>query len=249
MSEISSISGAGGLGVQIQDPDDLQSQFLELLVTQMRNQDPFTPSDSGAMIEQLATFSNLEQLQGINSKLEAQAQYSQSLSNQMMMELVGKRVTVLGNEVTMEGGEPSRTLVRTIEPGVGQAQVRDDAGNVVRTIENVRVGTGFTEISWDGLDDDGNPLPDGDYTIDITVEGTDGSPVDVAVFSSGLVETIQFDNNFNTVMVNGRAYSPAAIVEVGMASSNGPASEPPAEESSASIPKQAREFASRLLFK
>jgi flagellar basal-body rod modification protein FlgD len=247
MSQISSVnSGSAGLGVQVTEADDLQNQFLQLLVTQMRNQDPFNTQDSGQMIEQLATFSNLEQLQGVNEKLQTQAQFSQSLSNQMMMQIVGKRVTVLGDEVNIGGGTPSRTLIRTIESGIGTAKIRDDAGNVVRTINNIRVGSGFTEIKWDGLDDDGNPLPDGDYTIGVDVEGTDGGLVDVAIFSSGIVETVQFDNNYNTVIVNGRSYSPGAIVEVGLPETRDDATE---EDSAGSSSKQARDFASRFLFR
>lgn len=48
----------------ISDNADLSSefnQFLELLTTQVQNQDPFQPLDSTQFVEQLATFSALEQ--------------------------------------------------------------------------------------------------------------------------------------------------------------------------------------------
>jgi flagellar basal-body rod modification protein FlgD len=42
------------------------NQFLQLLVTQLKNQDPMNPSDSQQFVAQLATFSSLEQLISIN---------------------------------------------------------------------------------------------------------------------------------------------------------------------------------------
>ncbi len=46
-----------------------QTMFLKLLVAQMKNQDPLSPQDSTQYVTQLAQFSSLEQLTGINQKL------------------------------------------------------------------------------------------------------------------------------------------------------------------------------------
>jgi len=45
--------------------------FLQLLVTQLKNQDPTAPQDNGEFIAQLATFSSLEQLTQIQQTLKA----------------------------------------------------------------------------------------------------------------------------------------------------------------------------------
>ena len=42
-------------------PQEQLTQFLSLLTTQIRNQDPLEPMDSTGFVEQLATFSTLEQ--------------------------------------------------------------------------------------------------------------------------------------------------------------------------------------------
>lgn len=215
---IEGVSGSTpqGLGIEVSSADELKTDFLKLLTTQLANQDPFDPMDNTQMVQQLATFSQLEQLEGVNSRLETSIQMTQSMNNTMMMDLVGKRVTVLGNEVEMAGGEPSRTLVRTVEPGTGQAKVYNADGELVRTVENLRFDPGFTEVRWDGKNDSGETLPDGDYTIEISAQNSTGGFLSVATFQSGLVDTIQFDNNFQTIIVNGAEYSPADIVEVGI---------------------------------
>lgn len=205
-----------GLGVKVDSADQLQTDFLQLLTTQLANQDPFNPMDNMQMVQQLATFSQLQQLEGVNNRLDTSIQMNQSMNNTMMMNLVGKRVTVLGNEVEIRDGAPSRSLVRTIEAGIGSAKILNDAGEVVRTIDNLNIRPGFTEVEWDGKNDNGDVLPDGDYTIEVEAQRPGGGFMSVAMFQSGVVETIQFDNNYQTIIVNGAEYSPAEIVEVGV---------------------------------
>ena len=54
-------------------PDDMMGRnaFLNLLVTQLQNQDPTQPQADGEFLAQLATFSQLEQLQQMNQKLDS----------------------------------------------------------------------------------------------------------------------------------------------------------------------------------
>lgn len=227
---IDSVSGNAtpqGLGVAVNAATDLKMDFLRLLTTQLANQDPLSPMDNEAMVQQLATFSQLEQLEGINERLETSMQYSQSLNNTMMMDIAGKRVTVLGNEVQLKGGQPSRTLIRTIEPGIGTAKILDEFGTVVRTVDGIKIDPGFTEIEWDGLDDKGEPLPDGQYEIQVTGQKVGGDFLSVATFQSGIVDTVQFDDNFVSLLVNGRLYSPAAVVEVGIVAPEVATTNPP----------------------
>lgn len=46
-----------------------KQQFLDLLVTQLRNQDPLSPMENEAFLAQLATFSQLEETQSTNDLL------------------------------------------------------------------------------------------------------------------------------------------------------------------------------------
>ena len=214
---VANTAATQGLGTEIQTAGELRMDFLKLLTTQLANQDPLKPMDNEAMVQQLATFSQLEQLEGVNQKLEESMSYSQSLNNTMMMDIVGKRVTVLGNDVQIEGGKPSRTLVRTVEPGIGYARVYDENGLLVRSIENIEIQPGFSEVKWDGLDENGDPLPDGNYQIQVAAERIGGDMMSVATFQSGIVDTVQFDDNRVNLMVNGKLYSPSSVVEVGVA--------------------------------
>lgn len=69
------VKGSGELG---------KDAFLQLLVAQMKYQDPLDPSDNSEYIAQLATFSQLEQLQNLNSEYEKSQAFS----------LIGKHVVL-----------------------------------------------------------------------------------------------------------------------------------------------------------
>ncbi|MDX6568377.1 MAG: flagellar basal-body rod modification protein FlgD, partial [Gaiellales bacterium] len=67
-----------------------QDAFLKLLVAQMQNQDPTSPQDSGQMMSQLASFSQVSQLQQLTASTTALT-LGQDFSSAVAM--IGKNVT------------------------------------------------------------------------------------------------------------------------------------------------------------
>jgi len=210
-----------GFGTDIETADDLQTDFLNLLIAQLSNQDPMSPMDNEGMIQQLATFSQLQQLERVNENLETSMGYNQSLNNTMMMDVAGKRVTVLGDGIRVENGQATRSVIRVPEGGKAYPRVVDSVtGQTVRTLDPIRVDKGFNTIEWDGKGDDGNPLPDGDYKLEVSAKSGVGEFMSMAIFRSGIVDTVQFDNNFVYFEVDGQRYTPADVVEVGVRDAN-----------------------------
>ena len=58
-----------------------ESDFLQLLVTQLQKQDPMNPIDNDQFVTQLATFSSLQQLISINQAVTELASNSGSTEN------------------------------------------------------------------------------------------------------------------------------------------------------------------------
>ena len=54
-----------------------------------------------------------------------------------------------------------------------QVRIEDDAGQLIRTIEMGNLPSGKHRYEWDGLDNNGNPVAEGDYKIH--AEGTMGN--------------------------------------------------------------------------
>ena len=78
-----------------------QDEFLQLLVTQMRNQDPLKPVSDTEFIAQMAQFSNLEQTKAMSGDI---AQLRQSGAFTQAAALMGKQVSLLSGENTFTKG-------------------------------------------------------------------------------------------------------------------------------------------------
>jgi len=87
---------------------ELQTQFLNLLVTQLQNQDPLDPMDSVNFTSQLAQFSSLEQLTQVSSGLQALVAAQNSMQNAYLTNLIGNEVvyevsSMFGSSETLQG--------------------------------------------------------------------------------------------------------------------------------------------------
>ena len=80
--------------------------FLELLITQLQNQDPLNPTDSVEFTAQLAQFSSLEQLNNVNDNLEQLQNFQASINNSQAVALIGKDITANGNFLQLTNGGP-----------------------------------------------------------------------------------------------------------------------------------------------
>jgi len=172
------------------DKDD----FLQLLVTQLRHQDPLNPMDATAFASQLAEFSGLEQLIQVNQGLEAQSQgdimTQLSLRTTLAATLIGHEVMGFGGQLAVSGsGAHEVTVDIDGAGGVATIEIYDEFGNTVatRSLGGVTGGTQQTlEFELDGV-------PPGNYGYQVTVTDQDGRRVPVQPFTVGTVEGVFFD--------------------------------------------------------
>ena len=73
-----------------------------------------------------------------------------------------------GNSTFVAEGVATETVIATSGPGTAEITVTDSSGHVVGTYKRP-VDAGLTSVTWDGLDEDGNAVPDGEYTISVEV--------------------------------------------------------------------------------
>ena len=149
-----------------------QEDFLTLMITQLKNQDPFKPMDPAQYVGQLAQFSSVSGLADINKNISA---LTSSLRGNQVLDgaaLIGHTVIAEGNQVyryVPEEGEaiPTQGAVE-VPSGASSVQliVRDSAGTLVKTqaMENAKGLRGF---SWDGSTDAGGTAPSGSYKIEV----------------------------------------------------------------------------------
>jgi len=192
-----------------------QDQFLQLLVTQIQNQNPLDPMDNAQFTSQLSQFAMLEELEQINSSLEQNAVYSQSLNNTMLLGLVGRHAVVEGDEVAVADGVASSSQVQVSAAGVATVEVLNENGTVVRTF-TTELEAGWNDLGWDGLNASGEAVTDGSYTVSVSVEDRAGNPLESITYMTGVVDSIRFENNLALLSIAGRDYYASEIAKVGI---------------------------------
>jgi len=152
-----------------------QETFLRLLTEQMQNQDPLDPMKNEDFVAQLAQFSSLEQLMGLQGVMEGVYMGVMSMNNASMASLVGTEVVAVGDQVRVDDGEPvDLHFSSPTDLEGGTVTIQDEDGKVVRTLEVSPTEAGEFELTWDGTDDDGQPVEDGVYTFSIEATDADG---------------------------------------------------------------------------
>nr|BBJ04300.1 basal-body rod modification protein FlgD [Marinobacter nauticus] len=140
--------------------------FMELMLAQLKNQNPLEPQDNGDFISQLAQFSSLEEMQNLSGTVEDVAGQFRSSQALQASAMVGKTVLapsnvgILGND-----GEITGTIEVPASTGGLRLSVMNQSGELVRQIDMGSSQAGVVSFRWDGEDGNGNPLPPGPYQI------------------------------------------------------------------------------------
>jgi flagellar basal-body rod modification protein FlgD len=149
-----------------------QVDFLQMLVAQMRAQDPLSPLEGHEYASQLAQFSSVQELESINGSLanvfDANLLMTQSINNNMAAALVGNMVRAEMNEIEI-GSAGSSDLHFNLDGAATdiQIEIRNADGEVVRTLTVPPHAEGDAFASWDGLDDKGVRVPEGTYEFSV----------------------------------------------------------------------------------
>lgn len=188
--------------------------FLQLLVAQMKYQDPMEPAENSEFVAQLAQYSSLEQLIDVNGNLESNAGISQKTNNSLVASYIGKEVSVFGNYLKVEDSQTTTGGINVSNADDINIRIIDSRGNTIDTIElgDKKVGTHYFE--WDGKDSEGSQMADGDYYFEV-VSADSGEVIDSAIpLIRGFVEQVRFIDNSAFIVVDGVDIDPSNIYEL-----------------------------------
>jgi flagellar basal-body rod modification protein FlgD len=203
-----------------------KNDFLKLMMAQMQNQDPMNPMDGTQFAAQLAQFSSLEQLTNLNDNvtksINANYVLTQSINNTLSATLIGKQVKVGGSDL-QNNGQQNVQIGYNLPSNAGSIAVNiyDANGAIVRTISNVSGDIGDHKLSWDFTDNNGNKLPQGNYTFKIDAKAIDGSDLQTESYKFGTIDGIKFGSNGTQLLVDNSEYGLSDILEIINPSNNG----------------------------
>jgi flagellar basal-body rod modification protein FlgD len=183
---------------------ELNDRFLKLLVAQMKNQDPLNPMDNAQVTSQMAQINTVTGINGLNETVARLLEQFGAMEALQAAQLTGRSVLVTGNQVASDGkGTPAVAGVELAAPADTVAvEIRDAAGNVVRTLALGAAGAGITRFSWDGRTDSGGTAAAGNYTVAVKAVSA-GSEVAATPLMARTVEAVTRSNGGTQLVLAG----------------------------------------------
>jgi len=197
-----------------------KNDFLNLLVAQLENQDPLNPSKPTEFTAQLAQYSSLEQLQNINSSMEALDSVKGEFERMSALSLIGKNVVAESNTFRFEG-DPVELGYRFSE-SMEQATlyVKNASGRVVDEIRIDSPGKGEHFRTWSGPEEGGAELPGGTYTLEVGGKKADGSQVAGVSLVGSRVTGADFQGSEASLLTPGGSISLSDVSRVNNSTSS-----------------------------
>lgn len=167
-----------------------KDQFLELMIAQMKSQNPLNPTDNTAFVAQLAQFSSLEGIQNLNTTMQDVA--GRMTSNQALQasSLVGRTVLVEGNQGVFDATQVMKG-VADLDASTSDVTVKvySASGALVRTMSLGSQEEGEMSFSWNGKNDAGVMQEAGVYTIKAQAV-IDGKNTDLKTYLPANVDSV-----------------------------------------------------------
>jgi len=181
-----SASGSSELG---------KNEFMELMIAQLKNQNPLEPQDNGEFISQLAQFSSLEEMQSLTSTVDDVASQFRSSQALQASAMVGKTV-MAPSEIGILGADGKITGSIEVPASTGglRLSIQSMSGELVRQIDLGSSSAGIQSFSWDGKDGNGNALPQGSYRIVAEASYPEGTE-QLATMVSANVDSVSLGSN------------------------------------------------------
>ena len=190
------------------------NQFLTLLTTQLKYQDPLAPMDSTQFTAQLAQFATVEQTSNLNTNMKSLISITQGNQAAAAINYIGKTVQVNNPTATLDNGQASFTYSLSGQSVATALVVTNSLGRAVFATPG-ETAAGAHSFTWDGKDANGNQLPAGNYTLSVSAVDKTNAQVPATVGSMGTVDGVDSsaDGTVN-VVINGVEVPLSKVISV-----------------------------------
>jgi flagellar basal-body rod modification protein FlgD len=200
----STSSGTNGLASQ-QIAGNFQT-FLQLLTTQLQNQNPLDPLDTNQFTQQLVQFAGVEQQLNTNSSLQTLVSLQQTAQSTQALQFVGKTAVVNGSTNSLANSTATWDLNVPSNSNV-TLSIANSAGQTVFTGTYSANAGNNQPFTWNGRGNDGTQWPDGQYTLSATAADASGNSVGVTTQIQGVVSSVDLTQSPPLLTIAGQTYT------------------------------------------
>lgn len=189
-----------------------KTAFLELMIAQISNQDPLEPAKNEAFIAQLAQFSSVEGIQNLNESMDSLVG---SLRSSMAVDaagLVGRNVLINTDQTALNTAGGIGGSIQLTEPVSDLVlEIQNQQGQVIHQLEFGERPVGEQRFSWDGLDSNGEQVPQDYYNV-VAYGEAGGVQQQMAVSLPDQILSVSIDANGLIANLAGGKSVPAAQI-------------------------------------
>ncbi len=179
--------------------------FLQLLTTQLKNQNPLDPLDTNQFTQQLVQFAQVEQQLKSNDQLSALVSLQQTAQSTQALGFVGHTVAIDGQTARLTNGQAGWSF-NSPKPAAATINILNSTGATVYS-GTFSLNTGVQNFVWDGRNTSGTLQPDGEYKMTISAKDAAGQNVSVSTEIQGIVDSVDLSQNPPILNVGGTDYT------------------------------------------
>lgn len=186
--------------------------FLQLLTTQLRNQNPLDPLDTNQFTQQLVQYSQVEQQLKTNDYLSALVTANANAAQVGAVSYIGKTITASGTRSELVNNKATWNFNLAANANV-TATIKDANGNIVYT-EKGAMKSGSGQFVWDGTTSTGKKAAAGTYTIQMQALDGEGKAVTITTETTGTVTGVDFTGSEPVLLVGNSRLNLSSVTKV-----------------------------------
>ncbi len=209
----SAISSLGKTDNSRQTVADNFDTFLQLLTTQLRNQDPTDPLDTNQFTQQLVQYSEVEQAVKQNETMEKLALLTAANAINGAVGYIGQTVSYNGETSDLQDGKASWGFTSKGDAQEAIFTVKDEAGNEVYS-EKRSIKEGIGSFTWDGRKNDNTTATTGKFKLSVIAKDAQGGTVSVSPVVSGTVDGVDMSESEPVLVIHGNRIKLSEVISV-----------------------------------
>jgi flagellar basal-body rod modification protein FlgD len=189
--------------------------FLQLLTTQLQNQNPLDPLDTNQFTSQLVQFASVEQQVNMNTNLQTLISMQQTSEATSALQFLGTNVTVNGSTATLSNAtsSPATWSFSAPTPATANITITSSTGQTAFS-GTVSLNAGTQSFGWNGQGNNGVTWPDGTYNMSINATNANGQPVAISTQVQGVVSGVNVSQNPPLLTVGGQSFTISQIQSI-----------------------------------
>lgn len=173
-----------------------KDDFLRIMLTQMKNQDPTNPFKAEQMATEVAQFTTVEQLQNVNQNLTKMSTQNRPLEQMAMTNMIGKTITIDRQRFPhMEGQNESLSFNLPRDAATVKLAIVSEGGETVLEKELGSQKAGEVSFAWDGFKSNTLPAKGGNYMLRVEAKNDKGQNIESNPQAKAQVIGVSFEGN------------------------------------------------------